>query len=264
MAAAFEQKGAAGGFSLQPGQSIQSGRGSTQAAGTGQAAGSPRAGRGGPSGSGSPNGQYGQNGEKPLTGLPAKLAALEEKLPAVLQKRAAAGALCAVMLLASVFGLGGAKLAAYRAKTDMMYVVAADRYSTSIVDELDAAAAAAVTITDLCAQQLGEEDAGVQAARAAIAQRRQRPAGSGPAYDYQANLALQSAVSYLYNSVRHDMDGTAGQALQGQWSDFTSCQDRITRSGFNAAVDEYNQTAGSFPANLIGALWGAEELERFG
>lgn len=254
MAAAFEQKGTSGGASFRLGQTGQDG----------QSAGQARTGRGANSGQNGQNGRKDQNSERQLSGLPAGLARLEEKLPAVLKQRAVAGGLCVVMLLASVFGIGGARLTAYRAETSMQYVMAADRYGTCIVDELDAATAAAVTITDLCAQQLGEEDAGVQAARAAIAQRRERPAGTGPAYDYQANLALQSAVSYLYNSVRHEMDGTAGQALQGQWSDFTASQDRIGRSGYNAAVEEYNRTAGSFPANLIGALWGAGELERFG
>lgn len=248
MAAAFEQKGASGKSSLGAG-------------GAGQTTGAPRTGQAVFSGGAAPNGQH---GEKPRTGLPAGLAKLEEKLPGILKQRAVAGALCAVMVLASVFGLGGARLTAYRAEVSMQYVMAADRYGTSIVDELDAGTAAAVTITDLCAQRLGEQDAGVQAAREAVAMRRQRPAGTGPAYDYQANLALQSAVSYLYNSVRHEMDGTEGQLLQGVWSDFTASQDRIGRSGYNAAVDEYNRAAGSFPANLIGALWGAGELERFG
>ncbi len=208
----------------------------------------------------------GPGGTQPLTGLEARLAALEGKLPAVLQKRSVACALLAVMVLTGVFGIGGAKLRAYRSSTEMLYVMAADRYGVSIVDELDAALSAAQSITDLCAAQLGEEDAGVAAAREAIALRRDGLDGAGPAAAYRANLALQSAIGYLYNAVRHEIDpsDTAGQALQGQWSDFTAHQERITRSGYNEAAAEYNRAAGAFPANLIGALWGAGKVERFG
>lgn len=204
--------------------------------------------------------------EQPLTGLAAKLYALEAKLPGALRQRAVACAFLAIAVLAGVFGIGGAKLTAWRSSTEMLYVMPADRYSTSIVDELDAALSAAQSITDLCAAKLGEEDAGVIAARQAIALRRDGLDDTGPAAAYRANLELQSAVGYLYNTVRHEFDpsDTAGQALQGQWSDFTSHQDRLSRSQYNAAVEEYNRAAGAFPANLIGALWGAGELERFG
>lgn len=204
--------------------------------------------------------------ERPLTGPAAKLYALEARLPGALRQRGVACAFLALAVLAGVFGIGGAKLAAWRSSTELLYVMPADRYSTSIVDELDAALSAAQSITDLCAARLGEEDAGVAAARQAIALRRDGLNDTGPAAAYRANLELQSAIGYLYNTVRHEIDpsDTAGQALQGQWSDFTSHQDRLSRSGYNAAVEEYNRAAGSFPANLIGALWGAGELERFG
>lgn len=202
-------------------------------------------------------------GEQPLTGPQRALARFEESLPAALKKRAVAAAFLVVMLLAAVFGLGGAKLTAWQRETESLYLNGdGSSYDTGIVDELSAAVSAAQSITDLCAAQLGEEDAGVAAARAAIEQC--RSVTGGPASACEANEALQSAVSYLYNAVRHGMDGTAGQALQGQWSDFTAHQDIMARSGYNWAAEEYNRVLGGFPANLIGALWGAEELERFG
>lgn len=202
--------------------------------------------------------------QQPLTGLKGRLAALEEKLPGALKSRAAACAFLAVAVLAGVFGIGGGKLCAYRSSTEMLYLMADSRYGVSIVEELDAALSAAASITDLCAARLGEQDPAVAAAREAIALRKEKPGGTGPAYDYEANLALQSAVGHLYNLVRYELDDSAGAALQGQWSTFASCQDRIARSGYNDAVAAYNQAAGAFPANLIGALWGAGELERFG
>ncbi len=202
--------------------------------------------------------------QQPLTGLKGGLAALEQKLPGALKSRAAACAFLAVAVLAGVFGIGGGKLCAYRSSTEMLYLMADSRYGVSIVEELDAALSAAASITDLCAVRLGEQDPAVAAAREAIALRRDGLDGTGPAAAYKANLALQNAVGTLYNTVRYELDGSAGAALQGLWSDFTSHQERMGRSGYNDAVTAYNQAAGAFPANLIGALWGAGELERFG
>lgn len=255
MAAAFEPKGSSGGFSLQTGQNGTTGRSAGQAR-----AGQARTGQGGGLG------QNGPGEEKPLTGPPAGLARLEEKLPGVLKKRAVAGGLCAVMVLASVFGIGGAKLFAYRANIAMSYVRGVEEYDHGIVYSLDAALEEAQGIVDLCAAQLGEENAQIIAAREAIALRRNRPGGTGPAEDYRASLALQSAITTLYNTMtfEYGTEEDIGLALQLRWMDFSAAQHILTRNSYNDAVDEYNRLAGSFPANLIGALWGAGELERFG
>lgn len=87
---------------------------------------------------------------------------------------------------------------------------------------------------------------------------------SHPADQFAANTALGSAVEIMYGEVADA--GKSTESIETQHTEFLSRQDIILRTAgneYNPAVEEYNNTLSSFPANVIGTLWGIGEVEAF-
>ena len=202
--------------------------------------------------------------ERVLTPLQQKLAGLEKALPAPLRTRAVAGVLCAVMVLAAVFGLGGAKLSAKYRKTAETFTVgvAADN-GYSMWEELNSRANYTANIITSAVND-GAEAGYVDAARQALSAFEAALEQGDVSELYAANLTLTAAVDQLYADLQAKSATPMNMgAVQTQYSKFNSAGNVLNNLSYNDAVAQYNDEAGGFPAGLIGALWGVQEVEPF-
>lgn len=202
----------------------------------------------------------GEVGFDAASGLPA-LGKAEGRLPAPLRRPLTARTVALALALVAVVGLGGGKLAAKAADTAALYERGMRGDGVSIASDLTARANAAANILTLGEGLLGQEDALVAGARAALDDLN---AAEGPAARYEANARLASAVDALYQQLAPKAE-QAGKAdmLQTQWSEFLSRQDIIRHDGYNEAAQAFNETLRGFPAVLLGRIWQIEEVELF-
>lgn len=204
----------------------------------------------------------------PLSPFQQKLAALEKKLPAAMQQRAAALALCVAVMLVGWFGFGSAKLRAKYNEAKSWYSagLAADGGYTLEEELIARENAAASTIT--AAKKLdglGADSAEVQAAQVALdtfASVRAEAEDSGSLHEvYEANEALGSAIDTLYSKMRE----VAADPMNpgGQYGQFTSAQTIINNLSYNDAVETYDKETGGFPASVLKGLSGVKKVELF-
>lgn len=187
---------------------------------------------------------------------------VESKLPAPAKKRPTAALALVVLAAVSVFGIGGAKLNTKYNQVQAIYA-SANEHGQSMQNDLSLRADAAANLIRLCGQVLGEDAASVQAAQQALDDWNATDS-SHPADQFAANTALGSAVEIMYGEVADA--GKSTESIETQHTEFLSRQDIILRMAgneYNPAVEEYNNTLSSFPANVIGTLWGIGEVEAF-
>ena len=203
--------------------------------------------------------------QRTLTPLQQKLAGLERALPAALRTRAAAGALCAVMVLAAVLGLGGAKLnRQYTAVRDSFVTGAAGDHGYSIWGELNTRANNAANILTTARSEAGVKAEYITGAQNALDAFAQTLEGGSVHELYAADQKLQAAVDLLYadlqaNTATPMQMGAVGQ----QYSEFNNAAFVAGNLPYNEEAAQYNKMVGSFPANLIAGLWGADQVELF-
>ena len=104
---------------------------------------------------------------------------------------------------------------------------------------------------------LDRVDQPVESAFAQVDALKEALASGSPAACYRANTALGKAVEALYPNLQEN------DTAKAQWEEFKSRQYTIDLSAYNTVAEQYNDMAAAFPANLIGAVWGATEVERF-
>ena len=81
---------------------------------------------------------------------------------------------------------------------------------------------------------------------------------------YQSNETLGTAIGQLYAKLQEQAaDPMKMGAVQGQYSQFNSAQTIISNLHYNDAVQSYQSDVGGFPANLLGRLFGVQEVELF-
>lgn len=188
------------------------------------------------------------------------LGEVENKLPAPMKKRSSAALTAVALALAATFGIGGIKLSSRCAAVQAQYAALSD-HGYSISMDLDTAADYAANVIRMSGNVLGTDHAEVAAAQQAL-DAWNATDSTHPAAQYDANSALAATLDALYRAV----SGQAGaENIGSQYAQFTSQQDIIRRetNEYNEAAEEYNRMAGQFPASLIGALWGAGEVEAF-
>lgn len=192
------------------------------------------------------------------------LGEVETKLPPPLKKRSTAGIFLAVMVALSVFGIGGAKLRGQYNKASAAYT-AADAHNNSIPSDLGMGADAAANVITMSGNVLGTDAPDVQAAQAAL-DAWNATTTDHPADQYGAYTALVSKVDALYQVVSGEGSSKA-DAITTQYDEVLSRQDIVARAAaesYNPTAEEYNKKARSFPANVIGMLWGAGKVELYG
>lgn len=188
---------------------------------------------------------------------------IESKLPAPAKKRPTAVLAIVLAALVAVFGIGGAKLKGRQASVQALYT-ATNEHGSGMTGDLALRADAAANLIRLCGQVLGTDDATVQAAQAALDGWNAAADAGGPADQFAVNTALGGAVTAMYQQT--DAAGGVTEAISGQYTEFLSRQDIILRTAandYNPAAQGYNDTVSGFPANVIGLLWGAGEVQLF-
>lgn len=181
---------------------------------------------------------------------------LEQILPAPMKNRAVAAAAACLLAAGSVFGIGGAKLAACANSTaaafsDGMYSIAAD---------LDARLNSAANLVTVAEKVSGVSAGSAEAVRSAVDAVN---AAEGPAAKAAADAALDSAVNALYDEAAALADTNQYDLLAGELAEFNSRGNTIRNNDYNSRAQEFNDTLAGQPAKLIGALWGIEEAEYY-
>ncbi len=186
----------------------------------------------------------------------------ESKLPAPARRRPFANLVLGVAILVSVFGIGGARLKAQQSAVLRQYS-ATNQYNAGVQNDLAAQVGYAADMLRQ-AQKLSDVDSGDIAAVQEVIDRLQT-APKDPADAYLANQALYRAVDGLYQTARTQADGETLDRIEKLYAEFVSRQATIDRAAgaYNAAARDYNDMAAGFPANLIGALWGAGSVPEF-
>lgn len=206
----------------------------------------------------------------PLTPLQQKLAGLEKSLPAALSTQAAALALSIVVMLAAFIGFGGAKVRAKynTAKQWFTVGVAADN-GYNLSEELTTRANTAANVITTAQNTLGGDNAEVLAAQDALTVFQNDLDGVNAGKTrlhalYEDNEALGSAIDQLYAKLQEQAaDPMKMGAVQGQYGQFNSAGTIISTLQYNSAVYDYQNDVGGFPANVLGGLFGVQEVEPF-
>ena len=188
---------------------------------------------------------------------------IESKLPAPAKKRPAAVLAIVLAALVAVFGIGGAKLKGRQASVQALYT-ATNEHGSGMTGDLALRADAAANLIRLCGQVLGTDDATVQAAQGALDGWNAAADAGGPADQFACNAPRVRAAGALYPQT--PAGGGVPEAISGQYTEFLSRQDIILRTAandYNPAAQGYNDTVSGFPANVIGLLWGAGEVQLF-
>ena len=180
------------------------------------------------------------------------LGKVETKLPAPAKKRGTASIVLVALALASVLGIGGAKLKGVYRETAEIYTSAQDEYGHSIQGDFEAQADAAANLIKQAGYVDSTPAAALQEAEDALAA--WNDTDDSPAVQYAANRRLNNKV-----------DDSTQRALDDQYNAFVSAQATIERAAnvYNLWVEDYEKAVSQFPANLISGLWGAQAPERF-
>lgn len=186
----------------------------------------------------------------------------ESRLPAPARKRPFANAVLGLAIVLAVFGIGGARLKARQGAVLRQYT-ATNQYNQGIQNDLAALADAAASFIRLAGSACGED--AVQEAQAALDA--WNAADSDPTSQYVAEHRLYSALDDVYNAYvrEHDLTPDAKERLEQLFTTAASAQATIDRAGgaYNEAARDYNALAAGFPANIVGALWGAGSVPEF-
>ena len=193
------------------------------------------------------------------------LGTVESRLPPPARKRPVAALVLAVLALGSVVGIGGARLQGLRSRTERMYASQQDEYGHSIQGDFAAQTDVAASLIRVAGNVLGEQDADVQNAQAALDAWNAEADAARPAVQYQLNTTLAGAVDLVYTSACDEADSKARGQLDDLHDSFTSAQATIERAAadYNTAAEDYNEKIAAFPANLLAGLWDAGRLQTF-
>lgn len=193
------------------------------------------------------------------------LGQVETKLPPAAKKRPVAALALVVLALVSVFGIGGARLAGTRSATAKVYSAQQDEYGHSIQGDFATQTDAAASLIRVAGNVLGQEDADVQVAQAALDAWNAEADADQTVVQYELNTRLVGAVDLVYTAAVEEADSKAKGQLDDLHDSFTSAQATIERAAadYNTRAEAYNETVSAFPANVLAALWGAGPLQTF-
>lgn len=192
------------------------------------------------------------------------LGEVESKLPPPAKKRPVAALVLAGLALVSVFGIGGARLQGRYRATAAVYSASQDEYGHSIQGDFATGADAAASLIRVAGKVLGQDNADVQAAQAAL-DAWNAETEARPDVQYGLNTTLSGAVELLYTAAADVADpGTRGQ-LDDLHDTFTSSQAVVQRAAaaYNEQAQAFNEVTRSFPANVLAGLWGVGELPAY-
>ena len=154
---------------------------------------------------------------------------VESKLPAPAKKRPFAAGFLAVMVLVSVFGIGGVQLKSRYRNVAEIYTSEVDKHGNSIQGDFTTLTDTAANLMRACQKVLGEADSNCTAAKA---------------------KATDDALDQI-------------NSLDASYVSTQSILQREIAQNYTTAAQSYNTMASGFPANVIGTLWGAGQVELY-
>ncbi len=166
-----------------------------------------------------------------------------------------------VCILCSIVLLGGGGLSAARKDAEEMFLIG--EYATGVRYSMDAyldtSSASARMLAETAKLHLTDEDA-IDAVFAA-ADALEESDDINDRYPLYKDLA--SAVESLYTQLiaagaEEDTD------VLISYGDFKGAADRMERDPYHELARNFNEDLSSFPANLLGSLFGVEKLDTYG
>lgn len=182
----------------------------------------------------------------------------ETALPAPARKRPVALGVLVAAALAAVLALGGLKLKGEYKAVSQLYHSENDGYSIGyLVDQSQNYAANMIRVAS---EVLDSQDPALTGAQEALEALEQ---AETPSQEYQAESQLVSRVKELYETVSPLLEGSRYDSFRGQYQEALSAWEQSGHMTYNQEAAAYNETAASFPANLIAGLWGVQEVELY-
>ena len=178
-----------------------------------------------------------------------------------LQNRKIAWALAALMMVASIFGLGGLKLGSARQKVVTAFFTGRDGFSP--YDDLINRREYAYNLLHIAEDASLQDTPSYTAAHAAW---QQIDSAKTPEDYYEANIALQTVIDALYSELSslESLDEKAEVMAAKQYSDFCGRMSNLQYDDYyNELAMKYNQSCKGFPAGLIASITGNGPLPTF-
>ena len=167
---------------------------------------------------------------------------VESKLPAPAKKRPFAAGFLAVMVLVSVF----------------------DKHGNSIQGDFTTLTDTAANLMRACQKVLGEADSNCTTVADLLAQ--WQDTAIAPAAQYAVIHQLDNAVDAMYTAAKAKATDDALDQITSLDASYVSTQSILQREiaqNYTTAAQSYNTMASGFPANVIGTLWGAGQVELY-
>ena len=178
---------------------------------------------------------------------------VESKLPAPAKKRPFAAGFLAVMVLVSVFGIGGVQLKSRYRNVAEIYTSEVDKHGNSIQGDFTTLTDTAANLMRACQKVLG-----------LLAQ--WQDTAIAPAAQYAVIHQLDNAVDAMYTAAKAKATDDALDQINSLDASYVSTQSILQREiaqNYTTAAQSYNTMASGFPANVIGTLWGAGQVELY-
>ena len=170
--------------------------------------------------------------------------------------------LAAVVVLSIIFSGGGA-LRAERARAMDAFHFGVNGDGLCIYTDLQARADCAYDLVDLCGRYgaIPQESIDKVEKAANVLE----STGENDVYELgRANGELDRAVESLYTEIENaSLSETDATFALTRYKEFTSRALTISRDGYNAQAEAFNQLLGRFPANLVGMVSGVGQLALF-
>ena len=200
---------------------------------------------------------------------------VESKLPAPAKKRPFAAGFLAVMVLVSVFGIGGVQLKSRYRNVAEIYTSEVDKHGNSIQGDFTTLTDTAANLMRACQKVLG----GFANICYEFATKRYRSncinwgilaqwqdTAIAPAAQYAVIHQLDNAVDAMYTAAKAKATDDALDQINSLDASYVSTQSILQREiaqNYTTAAQSYNTMASGFPANVIGTLWGAGQVELY-
>ena len=196
---------------------------------------------------------------------------VESKLPAPAKKRPFAAGFLAVMVLVSVFGIGGVQLKSRYRNVAEIYTSEVDKHGNSIQGDFTTLTDTAANLMRACQKVLGEADSNLLyqiVSRTTVADLldQWQDTAIAPAAQYAVIHQLDNAVDAMYTAAKAKATDDALDQINSLDASYVSTQSILQREiaqNYTTAAQSYNTMASGFPANVIGTLWGAGQVELY-
>lgn len=184
------------------------------------------------------------------------LSKMEQTLPASWKKNGIPQLVFVLFLALSIFAVGGGKLRAYHNRTANAFT----NGQYSITADMQQRISAGANVITVAKKIPGVDEGLIQAAQQAVDAAEDL---SSPSQAYRNNQQMETSIEALYDSALQLANADQKDALSEQHSEFMSRGTILRNSSYNELAKTFNEQCSAFPANLMGALWGVQQVEYF-